>query len=446
MPAAEVRLAVGGDIERVRALRRRPRRRGRQPTSTIRVLGTSMLYTSGTTGRPKGVHRPPVPATDGALFGYRGGRGIHLCTGPLYHAAPLAFSLAAPLNAGVGVVLMDHWSADETLRLIEQHADHPQPHGPDDVPPAAVAARPPCGRPPTCRRCSSCCHGAAPCPVAVKQAIIDWWGPVLFEYYAATEGLGHVGHERPVAGAARHRRPEPGAGLRAHPRRGGTGSRSRRDRSHLPAEPGRRAKFDYYKDPAKTESSFDGDHFTLGDVGYLDEDGWLFLTDRSANLIISGGVNIYPAEVEAELLGHPAVGRRRGHRRARRRVGRDRHRRRRAPARRRAHRRPRVPSSSRFCRDRLAHYKCPRRVDFTAELPQTRQRQALQAPPARPVPRSRREIEGLSAERARSSSGRAASVMRGLQRRRWECGSPLAIRLRRVATDAERSEASQRRR
>ena len=121
VPAAEVRLAVGGDISGFEPYDEAV---ASEDGSDIDdpVLGTSMLYTSGTTGRPKGVRRPPVPATDGALFGYRGGVGMHLCTGPLYHAAPLAFSLAAPLNAGVGVVLMDDWSADETLRLIEQHS------------------------------------------------------------------------------------------------------------------------------------------------------------------------------------------------------------------------------------------------------------------------------------------------------------------------------------
>jgi len=291
---------------------------------------------------------------------------MHLCTGPLYHAAPLAFSLAAPLNAGVGVVLMDEWSADETLRLIEQHSithSHMVPtmfHRLLSLPPAVREAA-------DVSSLQLVLHGAAPCPVAVKQAIIDWWGPVLFEYYAATEGLGtwvtsEQWLERPgTVGPS----PTPGF-VRILSDEGRDLAPGEIGRIYLQSPAG--ARFDYYKDPAKTESSFDGEHFTLGDVGYLDEDGWLFLTDRSANLIISGGVNVYPAEVEAELLGHAAVGDAAV-------IG--------------------VPDDDwgeivvavvepqpdvdptdalaaelvAFCRDRLAHYKCPRRVDFTEALP-----------------------------------------------------------------------------
>src|SRR5918994_2727422 len=189
-PGATVRLAVGGDID------------GFEPYAAALAaedggdiddpqLGRSMLYTSGTTGRPKGVHRAEVPPTSGLgkLFGYVPGETMHLCTGPVYHAAPLAFSLAGPLNAGVGVVLMDGWSPVETLRLIEEHQithSHMVPtmfHRlltvPDDVRAAADVSS-----------LRMVLHGAAPCPVSVKAAIIDWWGPVLLEYYAATEGVG----------------------------------------------------------------------------------------------------------------------------------------------------------------------------------------------------------------------------------------------------------------
>jgi long-chain acyl-CoA synthetase len=142
--------------------------------------------------------------------------------------------------------------------------------------------------------------------VPVKQALMDWLGPIVWEYYAATEGAasivtpqdwlnkpGTVG--KPVEGQ-----------VQIFDESGSPASANEAGTIYIKA-PGA-ARFEYYGDKAKTESAYRGEYFTLGDVGYLDEDGWLFLTDRSANLIISGGVNIYPAEVEAVLITHPAVG------------------------------------------------------------------------------------------------------------------------------------------
>ena len=215
-------------------------------------------------------------------------------------------------------------------------------------------------------------HGAAPCPVAVKQAIIDWWGPVLLEYYAATEGTGTF-----VTSAEWLARPGTVGKPADAPTTSASSTRCRASR----CPPARSApstcrapavgRFDYFGDPDKTAGSYRGDYFTMGDVGYLDEDGYLFLTDRSADLIITGGVNVYPAEVEAELLGHPAVGDARssacptptwGE------IGRGGG---------RAARRASSPSDDlaaeliAHCRAALAHFKCPRRVDFTDQLPRT---------------------------------------------------------------------------
>jgi long-chain acyl-CoA synthetase len=371
---APIRLAVGGSIDGfdayADALAEHP-----GDDITDPVLGRTMLYTSGTTGRPKGVDRPAaaaaaVTALATAVAGatrYDATTDVHLCTGPLYHAAPLAFSLLGPLAYGVTVVLMDGWDAEETLRLVERHGvthTHMVPtmfHRllalPDDVKGRYDVSS-----------MRVVLHGAAPCPVPVKQALIEWLGPVVYEYYAATEGGGtFVGPEewlkkpgtvgRPV-GEEMIRILDPVDDTDLGPDAIGTVY------LRAPAE----GRFRYYKDDAKTASSYRGDYFTLGDHGYLDADGYLFLTGRSAELIISGGVNIYPAEVDAVLLMHPAVADAGTigipddewgevvHSVVELKEG--------------------VASSAElaqelviWCQDHLAHYKCPRAVDFVDELP-----------------------------------------------------------------------------
>jgi long-chain acyl-CoA synthetase len=337
------------------------------------VLGVNMLYTSGSTGKPKGVERPTTapptapPTSPLALRGsYEPGVHLHLCTGPLYHAAPLGFSLVAPLLGGAGIVLMDGWDAEESLRLIEAHRvthTHMVPtmfHRMLSLP-AEVRVR---------YDLSSLVfvlHGAAPCAVPLKHALIEWLGPVVFEYYGATEGVGtFVDSATWLQKPGTVGLPMPADQIRVLDDEGNDLPPGEAGTVYLKVVPGLR--FRYYKDDTKTQAAFRGEYFTLQDVGYLDADGYLFLTDRSANLIISGGVNIYPAETDAALLTHPAVldvGV----------IG--------------------VPNAEwgeevkavvqlregftasdalgreliEYCRARLAHFKCPRSVDFVAKLP-----------------------------------------------------------------------------
>jgi len=332
--------------------------------------GTTMFYTAGTTGRPKGVFRSAASAASMLglnLFGYReGGGDVHLCTGPLHHAAPLSFSLAVPISYGATVVLMERFDAAETLRLIGRHGvthTHLVPtmfHRLLSLPaPVREAA--------DLSRLRNVLHGAAPCPVVVKQRIIDWFGPIVWEYYAASEGIGSfVDSETWLAHPGTIGKPfTPGQMI--------VGDESCNPLPPdelgliwLRAAPG--GRFEYYKDPGQTQSSYRGDYFTLGDVGRMDEEGFFYLTDRSANLIISGGVNIYPAEVDAVLLQHPAIadvatigvpdaewgesvlavvelqpGMAASHELAAELIS--------------------------FCRSQLARFKCPRAVDFVPDLP-----------------------------------------------------------------------------
>ncbi|WP_026361127.1 acyl-CoA synthetase [Amycolatopsis nigrescens] len=279
-----------------------------------RTAGSPMLYTSGTTGRPKGVRRPltgadpdQVPAASTWFFGIYGltpfDGHVHLCGSPLYHTAVLNF-VAISLQLGHPAVLMDRWDPAEMLRLIERYRVTHSHMVPTQF--RRLLALPEEVR--TQYDLSSLrnmIHGAAPCPLEVKRRMLDWWGPVVTEYYAATEGGGTV-----ISGEDWLRKPGsvgtawPGStikvlddeGVELPPGEVGTVYMKMGD-----------SKFEYHKDKAKTEKARVGDLFTLGDVGHLDEDGYLFLHDRKADLIISGGVNIYPAEIEGELVMHPKV-------------------------------------------------------------------------------------------------------------------------------------------
>jgi long-chain acyl-CoA synthetase len=308
-PDAEVRLAVGGNID---GFDRYDDTVAAEDGSDIDdpVTGSRMLYTSGTTGKPKGVVRPLGYKTGLTALtsapNYAAGRGqLNLCTGPMHHGGPLVYSMCVPISHGVGTVLMDRWDAKEALRLIEEHRithTHMVPtmfhrllRLPEDVRRSADVSS-----------LEYIAHGAAPCTVAIKRAMIDWVGPILWEYYAATEGggasvsptewlekPGTVG--KPITDDHVQIRDE--SGNACAPYAPGT--------IYLKVLPD--SDFAYFNAREKTAAAHDGAYFTVGDVGYLDDDGYLFLTDRSADLIVRGGVNVYPAEVEAVLLQHPAV-------------------------------------------------------------------------------------------------------------------------------------------
>jgi len=287
-----------------------------QPTTAPedRAGGQAMHYTSGTTGKPKGVRRklsgvPPDAAAVGSqhflgMFGVKpGDDNVHLCGSPLYHTAVLAF-VGASLHLGHPVVLMDRWTPETMLQLIDRYkvtSSHMVPTQlhrllalPDEVKAKYDVSS-----------TRSMVHAAAPCPVEIKQRMLDWWGPSIWEYYAATEGGGTlVTPEQWLAKPGTVGLPWPSSEIRVLDDEG---------QDCPPNVPGTvymklaAADFEYFKDKDKTQANRKEGFFTVGDIGYLDEDGYLFLNDRKSDMIISGGVNIYPAEIEAAFLTHPKV-------------------------------------------------------------------------------------------------------------------------------------------
>jgi fatty-acyl-CoA synthase len=278
--------------------------------------GADMLYSSGTTGRPKGV-RPPLPERDvsepgdtmvamfSKYFGFSS-ETIYLSPAPLYHAAPLRTCATVQALGGTALV-MERFDAEAAMAAIEHHrATHSQ-----WVPtmfvrmlklPESVRSRF------DVSGMKVAIHAAAPCPVEVKRQMMDWWRPILHEYYSSTElnGLTIIGPEewlakpgsvgRPVLGIL-HICDEAGNEVPV-----GEDGMVYFERDSMP--------FEYWGDPEKTRSTQHPQHPTwtaVGDIGHVDADGYLFLTDRKAFMIISGGVNIYPQEIENELTLHPSI-------------------------------------------------------------------------------------------------------------------------------------------
>ncbi len=279
-----------------------------------RAAGQVMNYTSGTTGRPKGVRRglaPLDPDTMASLmtgflglFGVKSEDGnVHICGSPLYHTAVLVFA-SSSMHMGHPVVLMDKWSPEEMLQLIEKYRVTTSHMVPTQFHrllglPEQVRSRY------DMSSCRCMVHAAAPCPVETKLKMLDWWGDTIYEYYAATEGGGTVV-------SPEEWRKFPGTVGRAW-----TSSEIRildDDGVDCPADqPGTvyiklgQADFEYKDDALKTQENRREGFFTVGDIGYLNADDYLFLCDRKSDMIISGGVNIYPAEIESVLLTHPKV-------------------------------------------------------------------------------------------------------------------------------------------
>jgi len=337
-------------------------------------LGTPMLYSSGTTGRPKGILRPlpEVPPAEGLpifdflikLWRYRP-QMVYLSPAPLYHSAPQA-AVGCTIRAGGTAVIMEHFDAEQYLALVERYrVTHSQLVPtmfsrmlklPDDV-----------RRRYDLSSLEYTVHAAAPCPVEVKRQMIDWWGPIVHEYYGATEGLGFTACDA--------------VEWLAHP---GTVGKVMLGEVHILDEemnelPQGEAgtiwfktatPFEYFHDAEKTReaTSPDGAMSTVGDVGYLDADGFLHLTDRRTFMIISGGVNIYPQECENLLITHPKIADAAVFGVPNEDLGEE--------VKAVVQAMPGVATGPAleaeliaFCRERLAHMKCPRSIDFVDELP-----------------------------------------------------------------------------
>ena len=275
--------------------------------------GQFMQYTSGTTGKPKGIKRALLPMDADMLVGFMGmhlakfdilpgGDGVHLCPAPMYHMAPLSYAWFS-LHLEHKVVLLSSWDPERALQMIDKHRVTQMQMVPTHF--HRLLALPKAVRDKyDVSSLRNVLHAAAPCPIDTKRQMLEWFGPVVYEYYGATEGGGSLIKpkewlEHPGAGG----RAWEGAEIHVF------------DDDGEPCPPGTPGTiymllmqdFEYRGDKKKTADNRRGNLFTVGDIGFLDEDGYLFLCDRKIDMIISGGVNIYPAEIENTLMGHPDV-------------------------------------------------------------------------------------------------------------------------------------------
>lgn len=374
-PAVQRRLQVGGPTgegwEDFRgALDRHP-----ETPISDEAAGLTMLYSSGTTGRPKGV-LAPLPtvapwelsgeALDAAYpnrWGFNGDT-VYLSPAPLYHAAPLGACRRVHQRGGT-VVVMERFEPELALAAIERHSiTHSQ-----WVPTMFVRML---KLPDETRSAydlsthEMAIHAAAPCPPEIKHQMMDWWGPILWEYYAGSEafGLTIIGPDEWLEHPGSVGRGEPGS-VFILDEDGNEVTTGKTGLVHF--RPSR--QFEYKGDPVKTaEATSPQGYITYGDVGYVDNDGYLFLTDRKSFMIISGGVNIYPREAEDVLIGHPDVAD----------VGvfgipdDDLGEVAKAAVQLQPHANPTDELASEllvYCRERLSTYKCPRSIDFEDTLP-----------------------------------------------------------------------------
>lgn len=369
----ELRLSVGGGVPGYDDLEQALDRVPGHPRCDERE-GQLMLYSSGTTGWPKGI-LPPLPRSPfgaakggitpvaSGLYGL-GASSVYLSTAPLYHAAPLGWTTAAH-RLGATVVAMERFDAAQALDAIERHAVTHAQFVPTHLIrmlqlPAEVRASV------DLSSLQKVIHAAAPCPVPVKHQMIEWVGPIVDEYYGGSEAFGYCN----ITSDEWLRRP-------------GSVGRSMLGAVHIVDETGAEVgpgetgqvwfdavgRFDYHNDPEKTRSATDPRGWaTYGDVGHVDREGYLYLTDRASNMIISGGVNIYPQEAENVLAVHPEV-----HDVAVLGVP-DPEMGERVKAFVVAKRPPDDPEDLAaaligHCRSQIAHYKCPRELVFVDELP-----------------------------------------------------------------------------